>query len=148
MLFITGKGPEKERYEKIIKERRPGWKNISIQTLWLKAEDYPKLLASADLGICLHVSSCGLCLPMKVVDMFGAGLPCFAINYTSISELVQDNINGRIFDSSKDLTKLMMNLFQGWPKNQNLLSRWADNAKKFRQKTFSDEWAEVVLPIV
>jgi len=30
MLFITGKGPEKERYEKIIKERRPGWKNISI----------------------------------------------------------------------------------------------------------------------
>ena len=42
----------------------------------------------------------------------------------------------------------MMNLFQGWPKNQNLLSRWADNAKKFRKRTFSDEWAEVVLPIV
>lgn len=88
ILFITGKGPEKEKYEKIIENRRLGWKNISIRTLWLEAEDYPKLLASADLGICLHYSSSGYDLPMKVVDMFGAGLPCFAINYISISELV------------------------------------------------------------
>lgn len=33
--FITGKGPEKERYLKIIEERRPSWKKISVDAVWL-----------------------------------------------------------------------------------------------------------------
>ena len=31
---------------------------------------------------------------MKVVDMFAAELPAFAIQYEAIGELVQDGVNG------------------------------------------------------
>jgi beta-1,4-mannosyltransferase len=82
-FVITGKGPEKKRYEELIKKL--GLRKCNIQTKWLLAKDYPKLLASADLGVCLHYSSSGLDLPMKVVDMFGSGLPVCAINYLNNS---------------------------------------------------------------
>lgn len=109
----------------MIAEKEESWKFISIKTLWLEANDYPKLLAAADLGICLHYSSSGVDLPMKVVDMFGAVLPVLAIDYKrykhiitkgnmtffavySIGELVRDGETGYIFKDSDVLARLLV----------------------------------------
>ncbi|QHO56373.1 UDP-glycosyltransferase TURAN [Arachis hypogaea] len=101
LFIITGKGPEKEKYEAKIKRLK--LKRVAFRTMWLSAEDYPLLLGSADLGVCLHTSSSGLDLPMKVVDMFGCGLPVCAVSYSCIKELVRVDKNGILFSSSSEL---------------------------------------------
>lgn len=64
LVLITGKGPQKEFY--LGNLRTLSLRHVAFRTLWLASEDYPILLASADLGISLHYSSSGLDLPMKV----------------------------------------------------------------------------------
>ena len=72
-------------------------------------------MASADLGICLHASSSGFDLPMKVVDMFSAELPCLAIGgYPSLCELVQDNVNGKSFWTSEQLAEQIIEVLSGY----------------------------------
>lgn len=64
VVLVTGKGPLKEQFE--AKVATAGMQKVSVKTVWLRAEDYPVLLGAADLGVCLHYSSSGLDLPMKV----------------------------------------------------------------------------------
>ena len=105
-MLVTGKGVGKRAFEREIErlEVFEEWEWVRIRTEWLSLEDYPKLLGtllsllpppssrrtdevsenelgSGDLGISLHTSTSGLDLPMKVVDMFGCGLPVLALGF-------------------------------------------------------------------
>lgn len=112
LLLITGKGPQKEMY--LDKIAHIALQKVAIRTLWLEAADYPILLGSADLGISLHASSSGLDLPMKVVDMFGCGLPVVALSYSSIGELVQEGVTGQLFTTADELADQLVSLLSGW----------------------------------
>lgn len=112
VCVVTGKGPQRSMYE----ERIRGMKDlaaagISILTMWLEIGDYPLLLGSADLGVCLHTSSSGLDLPMKVVDMFGCGLPVCAVGFRCLPELVKHGENGLVFADSVQLCDQLFALF-------------------------------------
>lgn len=80
-MIVTGKGPLKSKYMKNVERLQEGWEWVKCISIWLESEDYPILLGSADLGISLHSSSSQLDLPMKVVDMFGCGLPVCALDF-------------------------------------------------------------------
>ncbi|OMH81927.1 Chitobiosyldiphosphodolichol beta-mannosyltransferase [Zancudomyces culisetae] len=109
LVIITGKGPGKELFKK--KVSLTELNKVHITTAWLPAEDYPKLLGCSDLGVSLHTSSSGLDLPMKVVDMFGCGLPVLAYNFDCLNELVVDGKNGYVFRDCEDLcSKLMVSI--------------------------------------
>ena len=49
-----------------------GKDHVKIEAKWLKEGSYQKMIASVDLGVCLHMSSSNLDLPMKIVDMFSS----------------------------------------------------------------------------
>ncbi|PIA26235.1 hypothetical protein AQUCO_09500006v1 [Aquilegia coerulea] len=127
-LFTTQVGTEIS-----LKMNRPAimrlrLKHVAFRTMWLPAEDYSLLLGSADLGVCLHTSSSGLDLPMKVVDMFGCGLPVCAVSYPCIEELVKVEKNGLLFSSSSELAVELLMLFKGFPGECNLLKLLREGA--------------------
>lgn len=103
-VVITGLGAMRAAFEKAVAQREKGaWKDITVRCIFVEARDYPVLLGCADLGVSLHTSSSGKDLPMKVVDMFGCGVPVLAKGYECIGELVKDGKNGRIFGTGAEL---------------------------------------------
>ncbi|EGN92688.1 glycosyltransferase family 33 protein [Serpula lacrymans var. lacrymans S7.3] len=119
-MVITGKGPLKEKYMAEVGRLSKDWKWVRCTSLWLEAGDYPLLLGSADLGICLHSSSSALDLPMKVVDMFGCGLPVCALDFACLNELVKDGQNGLVFKNAQQLTDHMEALLASFPSSPAL----------------------------
>ncbi|GAU93055.1 hypothetical protein RvY_05046 [Ramazzottius varieornatus] len=147
LLVVTGKGPLKEFY--MNKVREENFRSVSITSLWLDSADYPRLLGCADLGVSLHFSSSGLDLPMKVVDMFGCGLPVCAVTYTCIRELVEPNKNGLLFSTPEQLCLQLQQLLEGFPiTKSSLLSDLRTHVRQFRETTWHSNWTSVFEPIV
>ncbi|NXY16066.1 ALG1 mannosyltransferase, partial [Atrichornis clamosus] len=146
VCVITGKGPLKDYYNGLIKKLH--FMHIQICTPWLEAEDYPLLLGSADLGVCLHKSSSGLDLPMKVVDMFGCCLPVCAIYFECLHELVKHNENGLIFRDSKELAEQLKMLFLEFPTLEGKLQSFRQNLRASRQLRWEESWDQIVLPLL
>lgn len=148
LCIITGKGPQKDEYREQIRNRH--WQYIGIITPWLSSEDYASVLAAGHLGICLHFSSSGLDLPMKIVDMFGCGLPVCARAYPCLQELVHDGKNGFVFQDHLELSNLLSFYFDGFPlrggrvQHQALFER---NLKVFQALRWHPHWLDKVSPV-
>lgn len=144
MVIITGKGPQKAAFEASIAASKASGKlsHASIQTTYFDdIQDYAKLLGAADLGISLHTSSSGVDLPMKVVDMFGAGLPVLGWGgFESWAELVHEGRNGLGFTSSQRLEENLKTLFS---KDDKTLRRLKNGAIEEGKRRWDDEWDPV-----
>ncbi|KAK6356775.1 mannosyltransferase [Orbilia javanica] len=151
LAIITGKGPLLKHYEPLINELNQSESCVTIRTAFLPAEEYPKLLASADLGVCLHTSSSGVDLPMKVVDMFGVGIPVAAVKFEAINELVKDGVNGVVFEAGvnpgqtkgEELGEILVRLFG----DSNELEVLKEGAMKEVERRWEGEWDGVAKDI-
>ena len=109
VVVVTGKGPQKEYYQNKIKDL--SLQNIEISTIWLDAQDYPKLLACADLGVSLHTSTSKLDLPMKIWDMLGCAIPVCAVHYDCLKEeLFSKEARGHTFTNHQILSQQIYDL--------------------------------------
>ncbi|KPP74201.1 chitobiosyldiphosphodolichol beta-mannosyltransferase-like [Scleropages formosus] len=146
VCVITGKGPQKEHYRRIIDSMN--FTHVHICTPWLEAEDYPMLLGSADLGVCLHKSSSGLDLPMKVVDMFGCCLPVCAVHFACLDELVKHDENGLVFQDAEELAQQLRELLWKFPQTQGRLARFRKTLRESGQQRWDESWDQTVLPLL
>lgn len=143
---ITGSGPQKAYYQQKIAELELS--HVQIVTCWLEPEDYPKLLAASDLGVSLHYSSSGLDLPMKVVDMFAAGIPVCARNFKCLRELVIHGKNGCAFDDSDHLGRQLLTMLNKFGSKENKHLRILKNGvEHFRKLPWHYHWKHVALPV-
>ncbi|KAF8068308.1 hypothetical protein HT031_001995 [Scenedesmus sp. PABB004] len=149
-FIITGRGPQRDAY--LARVRRLRLARVAFASLWLEPEDYPALLGAADLGVCLHTSSSGLDLPMKVVDMFGAGLPVCAVDYPAITELVAPGRTGLLFTSAEQLARQLLELLAGFGGGAGggggkLAAMRAAVAEAHGAWRWDDNWARVAGPV-
>lgn len=119
------------------------------------------LIRCADLGICLHTSTSGIDLPMKVLDMLGCGLPVCAYYFDTIDELI-NNKNGLIFNTSTELAQqIFYLLFSNNNSNKNnntsedndyinssisLLNYFHNNARKI--SSWEENWNNIMPEII
>ena len=144
LVVITGKGPQQEHYLKKVAalESSGKLKKVMIQTAWLSTSDYARLLASADLGVSLHRSSSGVDLPMKVVDMFGAGLPVAGYSaFESWPEQIKEGENGRGFITSEELQAIIAQLLSD---GGTKLARLREGVLKESIHSWDEEWTTTV----
>uniref|UniRef100_A0A2R8ZEE1 Glycosyl transferase family 1 domain-containing protein n=1 Tax=Pan paniscus TaxID=9597 RepID=A0A2R8ZEE1_PANPA len=121
-----------------------GWTE-KFEQLTLDGHNLPSLVCvitgSVDLGVCLHTSSSGLDLPMKVVDMFGCCLPVCAVNFKCLHELVKHEENSLVFEDSEELAAQLQMLFSNFPDPEGKLNQFRKNLRE------SQHWVQTVLPL-
>jgi beta-1,4-mannosyltransferase len=139
VVLVTGDGARRAEFER----RFAGLasRRVQLRTRWLEPEDYPRVVGSADLGLCLHRSSSGLDVPMKVADLFGAGVPVCALDYGAcLAERVRHGDNGLLFSTARQLADVLFDLFETFPGNQPLLDRLRSGARKSARPTWEEGW--------
>jgi beta-1,4-mannosyltransferase len=139
VILVTGDGARRAEFER----RFAGLpaRRIQLRARWLEPDEYPRVVGSADLGLCLHRSSSGLDIPMKVADLFGAGVPVCALDYGAcLAERVRHGDNGLLFSTAVQLADVLFDLFQAYPGDQQLLDRLRAGARKSSRPTWEEGW--------
>jgi beta-1,4-mannosyltransferase len=114
-----------------------------------EAHEPGRVLGAADLGLCLHRSSSGLDLPMKVADLFGAGLPAVALDYgPCLTELIAHGDTGLLFSSAATLATALSEPFAGFPGETPLLDRRRANVAARPRVTWEEEWTRQAWPVL
>jgi beta-1,4-mannosyltransferase len=139
IILVTGDGARRVEFERRFAGLQT--RRIQLRARWLEPEEYPRVVGSADLGLCLHRSSSGLDIPMKVADLFGAGVPVCALDYGAcLAERVRHGDNGLLFSTARQLADVLFDVFESYPADQRTLERLRAGARKSARPTWEEGW--------
>jgi beta-1,4-mannosyltransferase len=147
VILVTGDGHRRAEFER----RFAGLaaRRVHLRARWLEPEDYPRIVGSADLGLCLHRSSSGLDIPIKVADLFGAGVPVCALDYGAcLAERVRHGENGLLFSNARQLADVLFDLFETFPASSPMLDRMRAGAMRSARPTWEEGWSSEARPVL
>jgi beta-1,4-mannosyltransferase len=147
VILVTGDGQRRIEFER----RFAGLaaRRVHLRARWLEPEDYPRVVGSADLGLCLHRSSSGLDIPMKIADMFGAGVPVCALDYgATLAERVRHGSNGLLFSTAEQMANVLFDLFETFPGDDQLFERLRTGARKSARMSWDEGWTREAMPVL
>lgn len=132
-LYIAGDGPEKEKIEKIIKDRHLE-ENI-ILLGYLNQDQVKEYLRKARFVVVPSIwyENC----PYSILETQAIGKPVIGANIAGIPELVHDKVNGSTYqyDDIRELEEKMKLLFE----NKLLAEEYGKKAKEIAIKEYSTD---------
>jgi beta-1,4-mannosyltransferase len=147
LVLVTGDGPRRAAFETRVAGLALG--NVHVRTAWLPSAEYRRVLGAADLGLCLHRSSSGLDLPMKISDMIGAGLPVLALDYGAcLRECLPPEGNHVLFHDARGLAAELGRLLEGFPARTPLFASLRVAALASRGPTWERGWEAEAWPVL
>ena len=142
ILHIAGDGPEREKIEKIVKDRHLE-NNIKLLG-FLNEEEMQEEIANCKFVVVPSIwyENC----PYSILETLATGKPVIGADIGGIPELVKDKENGLIYryNSIDELETKMKLLFE----NQELVEEYGKKAKKIAEKEYSrDEYYNKIIKI-
>ena len=130
-LIATGLGPLQADFARAAAALAGG--PVEIRTAWVPAAEYPALLVRADAGLCLHRSSSGLDLPMKLADFRGAGRKALVLDYGPVlAEVFRPESDGWTFRNDAEFASALRDLARKGPAERLAAAAAGD--------TWEEEW--------
>ena len=83
---------------------------------------------------------------MKVVDMYGCNVPCCAVSFTCLSELVKHGVNGLVFRTESELASHLYDLLHSFQDPKGLLGQLRTGVEGMTR--WEENWREHALPVV
>jgi beta-1,4-mannosyltransferase len=146
LVLITGRGPMREEFEQRISGIT--WQRVSVRTAFLDPAGYRQLLCAAHFGFCLHQSSSGVDLPMKIMDLFGAWTPACVLDYgPCLAEQIHPGRTALVFRDAQELAARIDELLLGFPGDIQLLEQMQRNIEESFSETWRQIWQREAAPL-
>lgn len=147
IILVTGDGARRAEFSRRFAGLQT--RRVHLRARWLEPDEYPTVVGSADLGLCLHRSASGLDIPIKVADLFGAGVPVCALDYGAcLAERVRHGENGLLFSTAAQLADVLFDVFEGFPTRTPLLARLRAGARRSARPTWEEGWDREGRPVL
>ncbi len=142
-LLLSGDGPLRAKWGTTL--RAIGGAALWVETPNVAPHDYPHLLAGSHLGLCVHRSSSGLDLPMKIVELQTVGVPVLALNDGSPHEEIAPRGSGiASFATAEELAGHLFVALTRSDDGSDFLAQLTAQARARRPVSWDEQWSSVM----
>ena len=137
-LLIIGDGPDKEKYEKLVQEKK--CQNNIIFTGKVPWEEIPTYYRLGDIFLSASTTETQ---GLTIIEAMAASLPALCIDDESFRNTVVDDLNGYLFKNEEECEQCILKIMQ----DKKLLTTIQRGARTSAEKHSSKYFAEQVLDV-